>query len=78
MGVAGIGRSSLGGSGGMTPRKFLNFEPSESGSEALIDRNFVGEAGVFGGEFPPSRLNPGQLSLHVCTLYTGLGIPLRV
>ena len=34
MGVAGIGRSCLGGSGGMPPVFFLNFEPSKSGSEA--------------------------------------------
>ena len=37
MGVAGIGCSSLGGSGGMPPRNFLNFEPSKSGSELFRD-----------------------------------------
>ena len=35
MGVAALGRSSIGGSGGMPSRNFLNFEPAESGSEAL-------------------------------------------
>ena len=40
MGAAAIGHSSLGRSGGMPPRNFLNFEPAESGSEAL--RQFWG------------------------------------
>ena len=35
-GPVGIGRSLLGGSGGMCPpRNFFVFEPSESGSEAF-------------------------------------------
>ena len=35
-GRAGIGRSLLGGSGGMPhPEYFFNFEPSESGSETV-------------------------------------------
>ena len=35
MGVAAIGRSSLGGSGGMAPPDFfVNFEPAESGTVA--------------------------------------------
>ena len=30
-----VGRNLQGGLGACPPRKFLNFEPSESGSEAL-------------------------------------------
>ena len=35
MGVAPTGHSSLGGLGACPHRMFLNFEPSESGSEAF-------------------------------------------